>query len=194
MKIAGYSYLLSFDSALANSTDTFGLYVEGALPTPKDYSLTYRAEYAFQEDGRKSPLDYSANYYTLALNGAYKKYSAGVGYEVLGSDGGTAAFRTPLATLHKFNGWADTFLATPAGGIQDVYAYVGYKYGKVPVKVVYHNFSADEGGGDYGNEIDALATYKINDNWGLVAKYAYFMGSGTRPDVQRFSFEVNWKL
>ena len=44
-----------------------------------------------------------------------------LGYEVL--EGGNAAgkaFRTPLATLHKFQGWADKFIGpstsgTPAG-------------------------------------------------------------------------------
>jgi hypothetical protein len=36
-----------------------------------------------------------------------------VGYELLGSDNGEYGFATPLATLHKFNGWADQFLGTP---------------------------------------------------------------------------------
>ena len=31
----------------------------------------------------------------------------------------TGAFNTPLATLHKFNGWADKFLTTPADGLTD---------------------------------------------------------------------------
>ena len=44
------------------------------------------------------------------------------GYEVLeGAPTGGLAFVTPLATLHKFQGWADKFLATPASGIEDAY-------------------------------------------------------------------------
>ena len=41
--------------------------------------------------------------------------SAGLGWEVLGGDEDEPgeAFRTPLATLHAFNGWADQFLTTP---------------------------------------------------------------------------------
>ena len=31
-------------------------------------------------------------------------------YELLGSDNGVAAFQTPLATGHIFNGFADVFL------------------------------------------------------------------------------------
>ena len=30
-------------------------------------------------------------------------------------------FTTPLATLHKFQGWADKFLTTPPNGIEDMY-------------------------------------------------------------------------
>ena len=43
------------------------------------------------------------------------------GYELLGSDDGKVAFNTPLATKHKFNGWADKFLGTPKEGLEDVY-------------------------------------------------------------------------
>ena len=31
------------------------------------------------------------------------------------------ALQTPLATLHKFNGWADLFLTTPNAGLEDAY-------------------------------------------------------------------------
>ena len=41
---------------------------------------------------------------------AQDRYALSVGYEVLGSDNGVG-FYTPLATLAKFNGWADAFLA-----------------------------------------------------------------------------------
>ena len=34
---------------------------------------------------------------------------------------GVKGFTTPLATLHKFQGWADKFLATPVNGIEDEY-------------------------------------------------------------------------
>ena len=32
---------------------------------------------------------------------------------------GVKGFTTPLASLHKFQGWADKFTATPANGIED---------------------------------------------------------------------------
>ena len=45
---------------------------------------------------------------------------------MLGSDGGVAAFQTPLATLHAFNGWADLFLTTPARGLRAWWASVTF--------------------------------------------------------------------
>ena len=44
-----------------------------------------------------------------------------LGYEVLGSDDGKKGFATPLATGHKFQGFADKFLTTPNDGVQDLY-------------------------------------------------------------------------
>ena len=36
--------------------------------------------------------------------------------------------QTPLATLHKFDGWADLFLTTPNKGLQDLYAGAAYRF------------------------------------------------------------------
>ena len=45
--------------------------------------------------------------------------AAAAGYEVFASDGSRSAFRTPLATLHRFQGWTDKFLGTPPAGVED---------------------------------------------------------------------------
>lgn len=192
MQIGAYSYLLQFDSSLANSSDTYGVFIDGSLPSMDELKLKYRGEFAYQTDGRDSPLDYQANYYHLSLSGAYKNFSAGGGYEVLESDGGMNAFRTPLALLHGFNGWADSFLATPNDGLTDAYAFLGYKFGKVPFKVIYHDFSAETGGNDYGYEIDAIASYKFHENWTALVKYAYHDNASNRPDVERFWFQFDF--
>ena len=93
--------------------------------------LLYRAEYATQSDYADNPADYSTDYYALEGGIAAAGLTAKVGYEVLGSDNnGTASFKTPLATLHKFNGWADKFLVTPAAGLEDLYASLAWKPGK----------------------------------------------------------------
>ena len=78
---------------------------------------------------------------------------------------GNAAFQTPLATGHAFNGWADVFLVTPATGLQDLYVFAQVTLPKVemPLKVVYHDFQADSGGADYGHEIDVLLKKKLGE-------------------------------
>ncbi|MFT5806450.1 MAG: hypothetical protein ACI9LG_000713 [Moritella dasanensis] len=45
----------------------------------------------------------------------------------MGSDSGDYGFATPLATLHKFNGWSDQFLNTPTQGLADLYLSVSSK-------------------------------------------------------------------
>ena len=64
------------------------------------------------------------------------------------------AFRTPLATLHAFQGWADLFLATPNAGIDDLFFNVKFGIEKWQLQAIYHDFSSESGSTDYGTEID----------------------------------------
>ena len=65
-----------------------------------------------QSEAGDSELDYDANYYLAELGAGYKGVTGTLGYEVLAADDGVG-FQTPYATLHKFQGWADQFLAKP---------------------------------------------------------------------------------
>ena len=154
-RFVGYTYLLDLENraGTANSCATYGGYFAGAAPVSEKFSLGYRAELAWQTDYADSPLSYGAEYYNLELSASVKPVSFGAGYEVLGTgsndDGvGSVGFKTPLATLHAFNGWADVFLNTPAKGLRDAYGFVQVTTpGDVPVRLVYHKFDADNGGG-----------------------------------------------
>ena len=101
--------------------------------------------------------------------------AVGLGFESLGgsSDPGEA-FRTPLATLHAFNGWADQFLTTPTGGIDDLYVTVKYAFGPWNLTGVYHDFSAETGGIDYGGELDVSVGRKLGGRYGVLFKGAFF--------------------
>ncbi|NRA28930.1 MAG: hypothetical protein HRU11_01620 [Parvularculaceae bacterium] len=74
--------------------------------------------------------------------------------------GGNAPFRTPLATLHRFQGFADVFLVTPNQGVEDNSLEIRHRLGRVgPMRRVggfvrVHDFNATEGSGDLGHEID----------------------------------------
>lgn len=191
-KITGYGYVFDFDNAAANSTATYGVSYAGSTKLEGGTSLSYRAEIATQSDYGNSPFDYSATYYIGELGANFGSFKVLAGYEVLGSDNGQG-FKTPLATLHKFNGFADVFLGTPPNGLQDLYFSAGITPTKgLTLGATYHDFSADNGGTAYGTEIDFVAVYKFADRFTGIAKYASYSSDGYRSDIDRFSVEINF--
>ena len=113
-KVTAYGYLLEVDNDTDNSLDTFGLRLNGG----KD--ITYSVEYATQSS-ESGVTSYDADYLLAEVGTKFSGIGLKLGYELLGSDDGNYGFSTPLATLHKFNGWSDQFLNTPKEGLQDLY-------------------------------------------------------------------------
>jgi len=180
--VTPYVYYLDFDTAVANSTMTAGARLAGSAGLGSG-KFNWLAEFARQSDAGDNPTSYDANY--THLTGAYAAgngMTIGLGYEVLGADSGAGtAFRTPLATLHAFNGWADQFLATPAAGLEDVYVNFKMKAGKWNLTFVYHDFSSDTGSFDYGDEFDVSGALKLTDRYGLLLKGAFFGADSSSP-------------
>jgi hypothetical protein len=189
--LSAYGYLLDFDNAAALSTATYGASFSGASKVDDGVTVLYRAEIATQSDYGNSPFNYSATYYVGELGAKFGGITAKIGYEVLGSDNGQG-FKTPLATLHKFNGFADLFLGTPGTGLEDLYFMIGGKVGGVNLSAFYHDFSAESGGADYGSEIDLVAAYKFGNGFTSIVKFASFESDGWARDTDRLSFEVNY--
>ena len=208
-KVADPLTITLYDYMLASIHDTYGIALTGNAAF-SGVKLNYRAEYAMQND---PSLEYQvkdvkadAYYMNLDLGANISGILAGVNYELLSGTNGTdnkTAFTTPLATGHKFNGWADKFLATPAGGLQDMNFRLGYKakgFGKL--LGVYHIFTAQEkmgGEDDLGTEIDALYANKIpgvNGLSGLIKYAAYSKGkvAGYTSDVSKFWLMVDYKF
>ena len=193
-----FAYLLDYDTRLAFSSQTYGVLVTGELPIPGLGKLTGLASYAAQGDYGSNPVAYNADYINAQLGLGVAGFTLTAGYEELGSDRGVAAFQTPLATLHAFNGWADLFLTTPANGLRDYYGGVsrtlavaalpGFK-----VDLVYHAFDSDFGGIDYGSEWDASLGFKLGPV-SLLAKYANYDASAFAVDTEKFWLqgEVNF--
>ena len=110
-----------------------------------------------------------------------------LGYEHLGSDNGLQSFRTPLATLHAFNGWADTFLATPPQGLRDYSISLANKLPfKWNSKIQYHRFHSEKGNIRFGDEVDILISRKIGKRWTFLTKYAFFNGRKNFIDTKKF--------
>ena len=54
----------------------------------------------------------------------------------------------------------------------------GYQRAPWKVDVVYHDFSAEDGGADYGSEIDASVGYRFAKRYGVLVKAARFDADG----------------
>ena len=193
-KLTGFAYLLDVEDADTLSSNTYGVRYEATRAIkgdPDGPKIKYTLSYANQSEAADNPTDYNADYFLANIKYIDNGWYVGGGYELLGSDDGMASFQTPLATGHKFNGWADVFLTTPADGLEDIYVYLG---GDLPAgfkgKVVYHWFDSDEGSDDFGNELDIKVSKKLTDHADLVLKYAMYDGDGSFADRDKFWAQV----
>lgn len=185
-----FAYLIDYDTRVAFSSQTYGLLASAEIAIPAVGKLNARASYARQSDYGANPASYDADYLAAQLGLGVLGFSLKAGYEELGSDGGVAAFQTPLATLHAFNGWADVFLVTPANGLRDHYVSVGRSIGLpllpgLKADLTYHQFDSDFGGLDYGHEWDASLGFKLGPV-ALLAKYANYQADGFAVDTEKF--------
>jgi len=204
--------LTAFGYLLADIHDTYGVRISGMLPLD-GVKLDYAASYAMQKD---ASLDYAldnspkidASYYDLALNANISGIIVGAEYEVLGDAKGdsTKGFTTPLATLHKFQGWADVFLGRTASsnnnGLADANVKLGYTaagFGKV--LGIYHKFDALSGADkDLGSEFDVMYANKVPgvNNLAFLAKAAFYSkgdtGIGADYDVTKVWAQLDYKF
>ena len=177
-----YYYRIDNQYVAALSTKTTGARFAGAHALDA-VNLGYELEYAQQSEAADNPKSFDADYTLLSLSATYSGFTFGLAQETLGADKDAGvAFSTPLATLHKFEGWADVFLNTPATGIVDQYA--TFKYGfpmGFALMAVYHDFSSDEkpanGDDDFGSEVDVQLTKTFANGATVQLKYADYSGN-----------------
>lgn len=202
-KLTGFAFLVDQDNAAVSgykqSSQSYGVRLAGARPLSSLVKLEYAASFARQSDYGHNPNRYYADYALAELNADITSFKIGGGYELLGADDGLAytSFQTPLATLHKFQGWADKFLVTPPNGIQDYYGQVGYGWKKIAgldtvnVQVVYHRFDSDRLSLHYGNEWDALVSAK-RGRWTATAKLASYKADKFATDTRKVWLQLEW--
>ena len=201
--LTGFTYLVDQDEplTLANSSSTYGARFAGAYAFPSKAKLSYALSYARQNDYRRNPNRYTANYAAGEIGVAVKAFTLGAGFEVLGASNGVAltSFQTPLATLHKFNGWADKFLVTPANGLRDAYGSLAYswkKLGKIDtlaLAAIYHRYNSDRASQYYGDEIDLSAVAKVK-RYTFTLKYADYRASGFATDTRKLWASLEWAI
>ena len=187
MQLWGYGYFLDLDTAAALSTATLGIRVEGAYPISDRLRVPYFVDVARQQDHAHNPFDYAADYLLLESGLGWNEFSVLVGIEVLeGTGRGGEAFSTPLAGLHGRNGWADQFVVTPSGGLEDRYVKLGRTLGGGRLDVVYHDYSASAGGSSYGTEVDVSVGWPITERYSLLIKAADYRADGFATDTRKF--------
>lgn len=189
-KLTGYAYLLDYDSVTKSDSATYGIRYKGAAS-----SFLYTLEYAQQSDYADNTASFTTNYLFGEVGYKFgKALKAFIAYESLGSDGGAVSFQTPLATKHAFNGWADKFLKTPASGLNDAYIKAVGKVAGIKLVGVYHDFSADEGGADFGTELDLLAVKKFSKTFTGLIKYADYSADTFSADTRKIWLQLTMKI
>ncbi len=122
-----YAYLLDLKTVPLLSSATYGLRYEGVIPLAYypsgDFSALVELEVARQTNYGVNPRTFELPYGKIAGGLTWYRTTISAAYERLAGNG-VAAVQTPLATLHRHNGWADVFTTTPAGGLREVSARV----------------------------------------------------------------------
>lgn len=202
-KLTGFGYLLEFDpiaavpGAVRDSSETVGVRFAGEKPVGTT-KIAYIASYATQSERGDNPLTFDLDYYLGEVTGTLGRYSLGAGFEVLEGDG-VKGFTTPLATLHKFQGWTDKFLATPPEGIEDRYLNAGVTFKNiatletVALVLSYHTYEAERVSLDYGDEINVQLLAKLGKVSGIL-KYGDYRADDLLTDTKKYwmQFEYVW--
>ena len=196
--LRGFAYLLDFDNAAANSTNTYGVEVQGEELT--DCNFNYLATVAVQTDAGDNAESYEEYYFRGKLGVKSDLFNYGAGAEIMTADGDGGRFIFPVGTNHAFNGFADAFLGTPKNGLQDYYAWVGGKLLGFNHTFSYHYFMTQHQSDDLGWEVDYVSARKIGEYTKVIFKAAYLDGTGNKGsgnakddmfDIIRASAEVN---
>ena len=195
-KFTLYGYLLDYEEAAAVglSTSTWGLEFAGKRGLGGQRSLLYEIELAEQSDYADNPRTVKAGYSSLMLGAALPKVTIKLAWELLDGSVADGQFRTPLATLHKYNGWADKFLATPADGLEDLYLQLNGKVGKVGWLVRYHDFGAESSAVSYGQELDLQLVYASPHGVLFGVKGALYDADAFAADTDKWIFWSVYKF
>ena len=159
----------------------------GSPEIAKGWKLPFAFSYATQDDYKSNPVNYSADYWQAEAGISYGPHTIKVGREVLEGHAtrAGAAFRTPLATLHAFQGWVDKFLTTPPQGVEDTYVGFMTKVGPANCQVFWHDYQAEAVNRDYGTEWNASVGFIFAKRYELLFKAGRYNADGFGTDATK---------
>lgn len=190
--LTAYGYFLDFDNAPQLSADTYGVRYDGSHALGEKLKFGWALEYALQRDAGDNQASIDADYSLIELSVKGSAAGVVVGREVLSGERGTftsatnPAFQTPLATLHKWQGWADKFLTTPSAGIEDIYVGLNGSLAGFNGQAVWHDFKAEATSLDYGTELDLSVSRRFAKRYEVLIKYADYSADGLFTDTTKF--------
>lgn len=203
--LTGFAYLVDQDDAAVQgfrlSSQTYGARLTGSQALAPIAKLNWALSYARQSDYHRNPNDFHASYYLADAGLEVSAARLGAGYEVLGASRGTAltSFQTPLASIFKFQGWADKFTTTPPDGVRDLYGSAGWTWTKIGpltgvlVQAVYHRFDSDRLSIAYGDEIDLLTSARWK-RYTVSLRYADYQADRFATNTQKYWLQVDYAL
>jgi len=191
LRVKAFGYLIT------DVHDTYGVRADGKVEITPSLKVSYLGEYAIQRDPYENDnLDQKPNidtdYYRVAggfdynLGNNYGNFFGGIEYTYFGDKGGDQydrGFSTPLATLHKFEGWSDVLLTGAAlgfdYGLKELKVSAGYKHPVIgKFTVAYLNFESDKNqpgvGDSIGSEWDFAYSKKLGKYFSLLLKGAIY--------------------
>jgi hypothetical protein len=187
LTLSAYGYLMDFDNADNLSNETFGVRATGGAEIVTGWKASYALEIARQSDYGDNAVDYDAGYYLVEGGITAARIGCKLGYEVLAGDSTAgSAFRTPLATLHAFQGWADKFLTTPDAGVRDLYFAITGKALGADLLLRAHDLSAETGSGDWGTELDFSANWPVGKHYAVLLKGATYDAEDFSTDTSKY--------
>jgi hypothetical protein len=199
--LGGYAYVMNFEDLGAWDNNTFGMSAKGNL-----LGLNLYGELAWQDKAGVLGAE-EAMYAHFTTTKNLKTDSFDFGALTLGLEHLDAGFKTPLATVHAFNGFADV---TDAGRISGSHNGLTDLYVSHTIPVcfgikwmnVFRAMGDNEVSAGYGWEYDSVLTKKFDDHFTAIAKFAYFDSDGddytnnavadSLPDATRVSIELNY--
>jgi hypothetical protein len=195
--LSAYAHFFDNNDNPDSSHQNFGLRFTGDYGATDEISVLYALEFATQHDYKQGADIINATYRFLELGCNWTRYTAKVGYEVLGGDG-KYGFSTPFATLHAFNGWADKFLSTPLNGIQDIYLLIGANFDVLQrpliLKLVYHDFRSDHDSIRYGSELNVMAQMTVLERLDVLLKFAGYNADNHVSDTTKVWVSLHYRF
>jgi hypothetical protein len=194
LTLGSYIYLMDFHDKPNWDNNTFGISAKTSL-----LGLSLFGELAFQDEAGFLASD-EALYAHFSATKAIGTQSFTLGVEHL-----DAGFKTPLATVHAFNGFADAFIGGRVegthNGLTDLYlSHTTPLFAGIKWTNILHAYGDNEFSTGYGWEYNSVLVKKFDDHFTAIAKFSQFESEGEPyvgtlaglPTTSRFSIELNY--